>query len=405
MNDKNKIPYCPPLRFPEFKDEWKKTTLGEVAEIKKGVGMSKEQLSNQGNPVILYGELYTTYKSEVINTVYSFTEVDKKDLFITKGGEVIIPSSGETAWDIATARCVIPAGVILGGDLNIIILKKDSGVFLSYLLNGAKRLDIANVAQGSSVVHLYGKELQKLIISLPPTSEQQKIANFLSLIDERIQCVSETIKELKRQKAGLLNQIFSQKLRFPEFYKDWGKSKLEYILEEVSEKNIGDKSNRVISSTIKGLFYQDEFFNKTVASKDIENYKVLRKKQLVLSPQNIWMGNINVNMDFDKGVVSPSYKIFSFKEELIKPEFAMYILKTPIMLQMYKDSSSQGASIVRRNLEMDSFYSIKILIPSLAEQSKIANLFSLIDERIKVEELLLQEYTKQKSYLLSKMFV
>ncbi len=196
------------LRFPEFEDEWQQTTLGRIAEIMKGSGISKDQLSPQGHPCILYGELYTKYLSEVIREIKSHTEIDPSSLILSQAGDVIIPSSGETAIDIAVARCVPVDNVALGGDLNIIRSSTTDGRFLAYQLNGAKKKEIAEFAQGVAVIHLYGRDLSKLRISLPILAEQQKIAEFLSLIDERIEVEEILLQKYEEQKRYLLRKMF-----------------------------------------------------------------------------------------------------------------------------------------------------------------------------------------------------
>ncbi len=164
----------PHLRFPEFTEEWKETKLGKIAEITKGSGISKDRLSEYGSPCILYGELYTKYKSEIINEVYSRTELDSSLLVKSKANDVIIPCSGETAIDISTARCVPFNNILLGGDLNIIRLKNNDGGFFAYQLNGTRKKDIARVAQGVSVVHLYGENLKHIRVYHPAIEEQKE---------------------------------------------------------------------------------------------------------------------------------------------------------------------------------------------------------------------------------------
>ena len=105
INNEHKKLNVPNLRFPEFQGEWKKTTIGDIADLYKGTGISKDQLSDDGEPCILYGELYTKYKSETIREVISKTNIDNTKLVRSKANDVIIPCSGETAEDIATARC------------------------------------------------------------------------------------------------------------------------------------------------------------------------------------------------------------------------------------------------------------------------------------------------------------
>ena len=158
----------PRLRFPEFREagEWDRKTLGEVASLYKGKSISKADITADGKqPCIRYGELYTIY-DELIDRVVSRTSLPSKELFLSVQGDVIIPASGETKIDIATAACVTQDNVALGGDLNV-IRSSLNGIFLSYLLNGALRFEIAKVAQGETVVHLYKKQLELLHLAVP----------------------------------------------------------------------------------------------------------------------------------------------------------------------------------------------------------------------------------------------
>ena len=176
----------------------------------KGNGISKEQLSDSGEPCILYGELYTKYKSEVISEVVSKTNIDTKKLIRSKANDVIIPCSGETAEDIATARCVPYDDILLGGDLNIIRLHDTDGSFMSYQLNGKRKYDIAKVAQGVSVVHLYGEHLKNVKTYAPRVEEQKKIAKLLSLLDERIATQNKIIDKLQSLIKGIRNDVFGK---------------------------------------------------------------------------------------------------------------------------------------------------------------------------------------------------
>ena len=200
----------PKLRFPEFRDagEWEENRLEEIADFYKGKGISKADISPNGTqPCIRYGELYTVY-GEVINDVISSTDLSTENIFLSNSGDVIIPSSGETKIDIATAACVVQENVALGGDLNV-IRSEQNGIFLSYYLNGALKYNIAKVAQGDTVVHLYKHNLESLDLALPPLpQEQQKIADCLSSVDELITAQAQKIEDLKAYKKGLMQQLF-----------------------------------------------------------------------------------------------------------------------------------------------------------------------------------------------------
>jgi type I restriction enzyme S subunit len=199
------------IRFKDDKGkdfpDWEEIKLGDVAKFSKGKGISKNDVSEDGQiECIRYGELYTHYH-EVIDKIKSRTNINIKDLVLSEANDVIIPASGETQIDIATASCVINSGVALGGDLNI-IKTDNNGVFLSYYLNNNKKVEIATLAQGVSVVHLYPSQLAQLDLTLPSIQEQTKIANFLSAIDNKINHTTTQIEKTKQWKKGLLQQLF-----------------------------------------------------------------------------------------------------------------------------------------------------------------------------------------------------
>jgi type I restriction enzyme S subunit len=208
-NDELEITNVPNYRFPEFLEDgdWEEKKLEEVAIFLKGKGISKADIVENGNlACIRYGELYTHYQ-ETISEIKSYTNLDAANLVLSKANDIIIPASGETQIDIATASCVLEKGIALGGDLNI-IRTKINGVFLSYYLNNAKKMEIAQMAQGISVVHLYPSQLKTLVISIPKPEEQQKIAFCLSSLDELITAQTEKIAQLKLHKKGLMQGLF-----------------------------------------------------------------------------------------------------------------------------------------------------------------------------------------------------
>ena len=160
MDKKNKNPNVPNLRF-SYKGDWSKRKLNEICQFFKGNGLSKSDLSNEGFPCILYGELYTTYKNEVISDIISKTNTTLANPFLSRNNDLIIPGSGEDPIDIAVARAIYQNDIILGGDLNILRPKSNvSAAFLSYQLNGVRRYDIAKKAQGKSIVHLHNSDLK-----------------------------------------------------------------------------------------------------------------------------------------------------------------------------------------------------------------------------------------------------
>jgi type I restriction enzyme, S subunit len=222
----------PVIRFAPFEAEWIRTQLGATAQFSKGKGLSKSDISEDGvTECIRYGELYTFY-GETIHYVQSKTNVPLKNLVLSEANDVIIPASGETQLEIATASCVLKAGIALGGDLNI-IKTPHNGVFLSYYLNSVKKYDIAILAQGTSVVHLYASQLATLMLNLPTLPEQQKIAAFFASIDTRLEQLRKQQNLLEAYKKGIMQQIFAQQWRFKQNngadFPDWKEQKLGAI--------------------------------------------------------------------------------------------------------------------------------------------------------------------------------
>lgn len=232
----------PKRRFPEFRSsgKWKSDLIADVATISKGKGISKADVTKDGaTPCIRYAELYTLY-GEVINEVRSHTNISPEDLVLSRAEDVILPASGETRADIATAACVMRDGVALGGDLNI--LRSDlHGPFFSYLLNSPLRYIIAQVAQGDTVTHLYPSQISTISIAYPSLAEQQKIAECLSSLDVVIAAEGRKLEALRDHKRGLMQRLFPQpgqsqpRLRFPEF-RDKG---------EWEESNLGSMTTKV----------------------------------------------------------------------------------------------------------------------------------------------------------------
>lgn len=188
--------------------EWKEQEIGKLGEFIKGASLSKADISETGTPFILYGELYTTY-NEVAYEIKRKTKAVVEDKYYSKRGDVVIPTSGESAEEISTSTCVMKEGVILAGDLNIFRSDVLDGRIMSYILNYQAKNKIARIAQGKSIVHIQSKELGKIKIQYPTDNEEQeKIAELLYTVDEIIQTKKQKLEKWKNIKKGLLQQMF-----------------------------------------------------------------------------------------------------------------------------------------------------------------------------------------------------
>ena len=186
---------------------WTTAKMGELGSFVKGAPLSKADISEDGTPFILYGELYTTY-NEVVTSVKRRTQAQVDETFLSRVGDVVIPTSGETPEEISTASCIMLPDVILAGDLNIFRGDKVDGRIMSYLLNHVVNGKIARIAQGKSVVHIQASELCKLTLTYPDKNTQNTIIGFLSLLDDKIMNEENSLAFLSALKEGLLQQLF-----------------------------------------------------------------------------------------------------------------------------------------------------------------------------------------------------
>ena len=384
----------PNLRFPEFSGEWMSCQLGKIASLSKGEGISKDQRSINGNPCILYGELYTTYSTEIIDKVISKTNLPEKGLVKSKANDVIIPASGETAIDISTARCVTRSDVFLGGDLNIIRLKGQDGKFFSYQLNGVRKKDIAKVAQGVSIVHLHGSDLATVQVNYPSIGEQQKISGFLSLIDQRIAIQNRIIEDLKKLRTTLCELMFNQSA--PNY-------RLGDIIEQVSVRNKDEDSLPILSVNNQlGFIEQSEQFeNRIVASEDTSNYKIVFINDFAFNPARINVGSIARLKKIEKGIVSPMYICFRIKHGIL-PEYLEPFFRTKFF-HTEMDKRLEGS--VRMCLSFEGLCNIPIYIPAVKEQSHAAQRILKLNEIIEIEQSILNNHLARKNYLLGKMLI
>ena len=198
----------PEIRFKGFTEAWEQRKLGNLASFSKGFGYSKSDLLESGTPIILYGRLYTNYET-VISDVDTYAN-EKKGSVYSRGGEVIVPASGETAEDISVASVVEKQGVLLGGDLNIINpVRILNSVFLAISIsNGNPHKKMAKMAQGKSVVHLHNADLEKINLNFPSYEEQVLISTYFQNIDNLITLHQRKLEKLKNLKKACLEKMF-----------------------------------------------------------------------------------------------------------------------------------------------------------------------------------------------------
>lgn len=379
----------PKLRFPEFNGEWEKKKLVDIALFSKGKGYTKNDLQKNGTPIILYGRMYTKYET-IIDNVDTFVNMQNGSV-ISKGGEIIVPASGETAEEISRASVVKNKGIILGGDLNIISIPTDkfSSSFLALnISNGDSQRKLSKLAQGKSVVHLHNEDLSNLEIKIPSLPEQQKIADFLSSVDSIIASETKILNALQKKKKALMQKLFSQQIRFKA---DDGSEFPEWV-----EKKLGDCVINISSGKNKNKSATGNYpvYGSMGIIGYTENYKY-EKDCILIARVGANAGALNVAVG--KYDVSDNTLILNLqKNEILK--FYYYRL---MFMNLHKLNYGTGQPLVTSGM----LQKLDINLPCKKEQQKIADCLSSLDNLIQNQQKIVSNWQQRKKGLLQQMFV
>lgn len=410
MRNASKKPKIPNLRFPEFGGEWKEIQLSDICTFSKGKGISKADIIENGRtPCIRYAELYTAY-GEVITNIISHTNVAEEELRLSLGGEILIPSSGESAKDIAKASALMCSDVAIGGDLNIIRTKENSK-FIARSLSSVHKNDIAKLAQGNSIVHLYSEQLQFIKILLPEIKEQEKIADVFDAIDDRINILKNRYESLCKWKQGVTNSLFEQRIRFRnkggKHFENWEEVRLGQVL--VEHMKTSDGTERVFSVSVhKGLVDQIEHLGRSYAAENTEHYSRVQQWDIVYTKSptgNFPYGIIKQHQQNENVIVSPLYGVFSPKSPAVGHILQEYFESSVATNNFLRPIVQRGAKNTM-NISNADFLNAKLTFPvSDEEQNRIAEFLKFISRHVRLYKDQIQIMGDFKKALLKKMFV
>lgn len=381
----------PNLRFPEFSGEWERCSLGDITtnfsrRNKEEVRYPMFSVTNNRG-VVPQSEQFED-REMVGEDIKAYKIIHKND-FAYNPARMNVGSiakyNGDEPCMISSLYVCFTADKRLDNEWLMQLLKTPKMNFY-YNING----------EGGVRVYLFYPNFARIKTSFPSLQEQQKISSFLALLDEHIATQIKIIEKLESLIRGISNNLLYSESGTP--------VRLGDILSERSERTKVNNQHEVLSSTVKGIFSQREYFSKDIASENNVGYKVIRLHDVVLSPQNLWMGNINYNDKFDIGIVSPSYKIFSIADGYVK-RFVAAMLKTHRALYNYMLVSEQGASVVRCNLNMEAFEQLVFKMPPIDKQREIGNAISALQSRLELAVRVKTAYERQKQWLLTEMFI
>ena len=386
------------MRFPEYSGEWEHVALSEIAA--RVTRKNKDNASKL--PLTISAQYGLVDQISFFNKVVA--SADMSNYYLLRQGEFAYNKSysSDYPWGAIKRLDRYPQGALSSLYICFAVNDKvDSDFAVHYFESSKWHREVSNIAgegaRNHGLLNIAVGDFFDTKHRLPSSKEEQKkIAALLNLITERIATQIKIIEKLESLIRGISNNLLYSESGTP--------VRLGDILSERSERTKVNNQHEVLSSTVKGIFSQREYFSKDIASENNVGYKVIRLHDVVLSPQNLWMGNINYNDKFDIGIVSPSYKIFYIADGYDK-RFVAAMLKTHRALYNYMLVSEQGASVVRRNLNMEAFEQLVFKMPPIDKQREIGNAISALQSRLELAVRTKTAYEKQKQWLLTQMFI
>lgn len=266
--------------------------------------------------------------------------------------------------------------------------------------------------------HTSPAKILSTAVALPPLPEQRKIAEILSTWDRAIEQTEKLIDAKERLKKGLMQQLLTGKLRFPQFRKstsglsetrfglvpsDWPYLRVDRFAREVNERHEGKDETPVLSCTkYAGLVDSLSYFGKRVFSEDTAGYKVVRRGQFAYATNHIEEGSIGLLEDVEAGLVSPMYTVFEVDSECVHAPFLYNLLKTELYRHIFGINTS--ASVDRRgSLRWSQFRSIRVALPGLEEQRAISACSTTAGREVAVLRKQLSALQRQKRGLMQKL--
>ncbi len=371
------------LYITEIPSDWVVKKLGEISVIKTGDKDTQNKVEDGLYPFFV--------RSDNVERINSFSY----------DGEAIL-TSGD--------------GVGVGNNFHYIIGKFDFhqrvysirkfnsetfGKFIYYYFSEKFYERVIKLSAKNSVDSVRMEMIFDMKIPLPPLPEQIAIAQVLSTADAAIHTSEKLIAQKELRKKWLMQQLLTGKKRLKGFGGEVKLKVVEHFLKEVSERNKDLKITNVLSVTnSRGFINQAEQFDRVVASEDATNYKIIRKEQFAYNPSRVNVGSLDLLRDFESGILSPMYVVFETDKSQLLPDYFYYQLKTQWFyghIPMFVQGS------VRDSLSLDGLCSMKFYIPSIEEQTAIAQVLQAADKEISLLKAKAEKLREQKKGLMQQL--
>lgn len=384
----------PKLRFKEFKDEWEKIKLKDIStDISYGMNSAATEFDGTNKYIRItdIDEKTSLYSDNPVSPLGIL-----EDKFLVKENDILFArtgaSTGKSYLYNKTDGRLYFAGFLIRANI-----KKDYNskfIFEQTKLNRYNNwIKIMSIRSGQPGINSI--EYGNYEFSITHIDEQEKIANFLSLLNKKVELQKKKIEALKIYKTGLIQKIYNSNYD--------NKIKVKDLIIQKSIRNTNNKVDNVYSvSNKEGFILQSEQFkDRTVASEDTKNYKIIEENDFAYNPARINVGSIARMKQNVQGIISPMYICFKCNQRII-PDYLEYFFES---YKFTYEMNKRLEGSVRMCLSYESIINIPIELPSIEEQRKVSNLLNSIDSKKSQEEYKLEKLNDLKKGLLQKMFI
>lgn len=386
----------PKLRFREFKEEWNKYKLNNI--VTRIIRKNKNNESNL--PLTISAQYGLVDQITFFNKNVSSS--DLSNYYLLYNGEFAYNKSYSNGYPWGTVKKLklYDKGVLSSLYICFSINQNMNSDFLEHYFESTKwYYQISQIAvegaRNHGLLNIAVDDFFNTKHYFPNIKEQEKIANFLNLLDKKIELQQRKIEALKIYKKGLIQKMYQKNYN--------NKIKMEKILIQKSIRNTNDENYNVYSVSNKdGFILQTEQFkDRIVASEDTKNYKVVEKDDFAYNPARINVGSVARMKKDTKGIISPMYICFKCNEEIL-PEYLEYFFESS---KFTYEMNKRLEGSVRMCLSYESMLNIPIELPNKNEQEEISKILNNLSDKIKLEEEKKIKLNKLKKGLLQKMFI
>ncbi|MEZ8607005.1 restriction endonuclease subunit S [Vibrio sp. 10N.239.311.G01] len=404
----SQVNLVPTLRFSEFNAPWKLDKLGDYYTFKNGVNADKEQYG-KGTKFINVLDVLQPYPI-TSDSIQGKVEVDEKTLKknAVVNGNLLFQRSSETREDVGTSNVYLGDRTVTFGGFVIrgAPVQQVNPIYMNYLLKSSKaRKEIVTKSGGSTRYNVGQETLSSVnIIVSDVDDEQRKIADFLTSVDTKIGQLTEKHRLLKEYKKGVMQQIFSQQIRFKDEngneFPEWREARLSDVLKERKGKTTIENEHEVLTSSRNGLMKQSDYYGEgRITERSNIGFHIIPEGFLTYrSRSDDRLFFFNVNDTGSTGIISHYYPVFS----MMNGQNDFFVELTRFHSNVFGKYAVGTSQVV---LSFKALGEVKLPMPCTEEQQKIVLFLRSFDTKIQAIAKQIEQTKQFKKGLLQQMFV